>query len=537
MRLCLIFFLVTFCAIDAYAQQEYLIYFRDKGDASFTDQWKAQQLVSPRCYKRRGGVQNDWYDLPVSETYLNQLAIHGQIKTVSKWLNACVLESNQPPPSLPFIATCKHIARNGQSGMPKSEIINGDNKKFMPESSLGKQIRYGAMAYVNALLGIQCIHAAGFTGKNILVTFLDAGYKALDTISLFSDFFHSSRIVYKYNLWDNDTNIFVKTSHGMSCLALLAANAADAYVGTAPDVDVALIVAEDYSTETHRDEVLYVRGLEIADSLGADIVSASLAYFTFDAGEDSYTFSDMDGNTAISTIGVDIASSKGLLVVGSAGNKGGICAPCDADQILCVGGVDLNGKYDSFSSVGLSFDGRIKPDVASFTRDIPGVFGDGQIDWMDYGGTSSATPQIAGMAACLMQAHPLASNMQIRDAIIQSGRSYDAPTKFIGHGIPDACRADSILRGLIVVSKHVNTNKSIILFPNPASDEIVIRSPEIPIQQCTIYRTDGKMMASYAHIELSQFRIPVSELKSGLYILNLVFDNGAIEHRRFFVTH
>ena len=51
-----------------------------------------------------------------------------------------------------------------------------------------------------------------------------------------------------------------------------------------------------------------VRALEWADSIGVDLVTSSLGYYIFaDSPAYSYTFADMDGNTAITTIACDIA--------------------------------------------------------------------------------------------------------------------------------------------------------------------------------------------------------------------------------------
>ena len=53
-----------------------------------------------------------------------------------------------------------------------------------------------------------------------------------------------------------------------------------------------------------------------------------------------------------------------MLAVVSAGNEGvkGIAPPSDSDHILSVGSVDFNGTWSNFSSVGPTYDRRIKPD-------------------------------------------------------------------------------------------------------------------------------------------------------------------------------
>jgi len=58
--------------------------------------------------------------------------------------------------------------------------------------------------------------------------------------------------------------------------------------------------------------------LEWAEQNGADIVSASLGY------SDWYDWRDMDGETAITTRGVNIAVEKGMLVLIANGNSGDV---------------------------------------------------------------------------------------------------------------------------------------------------------------------------------------------------------------------
>ena len=77
-------------------------------------------------------------------------------------------------------------------------------------------------------------------------------------------------------------------------------------MGVAFDAEFLLAKTEDVSSETQLEEDNYVAGLEWKEN-GADVVSTSLGYL------DWYEYSDMDGNTAVTTIGVDIAASLGVL--------------------------------------------------------------------------------------------------------------------------------------------------------------------------------------------------------------------------------
>ena len=84
----------------------------------------------------------------------------------------------------------------------------------------------------------------------------------------------------------------------------------------------------------------------------------------------NYEYEDLDGNTAVITRAVNLATSKGMLCVISAGNEGSgqwryVSPPADAIDVLAVGAVSSGGDRVSFSSFGPTADGRVKPDVSA----------------------------------------------------------------------------------------------------------------------------------------------------------------------------
>src|SRR5262249_12322090 len=127
---------------------------------------------------------------------------------------------------------------------------------------------------------------------------------------------------------------------------------------------------------------------EWADSLGADLITTSLGYTTFDGGVGSYTPSQMDGHTTVISQAAEIAASKGILVVAAVGNGGNdptwlkVDAPGDVngDSLIAVGAVNSSGVRAGFSSMGPTADGRIKPDLMALgvSNTLVGVSGNPQ---------------------------------------------------------------------------------------------------------------------------------------------------------------
>lgn len=232
-------------------------------------------------------------------------------------------------------------------------------------------------------------------------------------------------------------------------LSTISANSPGTMIGSAPGASVYLFVTEDGSSEYPIEEHNWAAGAEMADSLGADMISSSLGYSEFDDAGFNYTYEDMDGNTTMVTRAADFAAAKGMIVCSSAGNQGNsnwfyITAPADADSILTVGAVDSVGLLTSFSSNGPSSDGAVKPDVvaqgirATVVEPFSGTIVSGN-------GTSYSNPIIAGITACLWQAHPDKSNIEIIEAIKKSASLYFNPNDSMGYGIPNFEIADLML--------------------------------------------------------------------------------------------
>src|SRR5690606_33629667 len=138
----------------------------------------------------------------------------------------------------------------------------------------------------------------------------------------------------------------------------------------------------------------------------------------------------MDGNTALITKGADLAASKGILVVNSAGNSGNnswkfIGAPADGDSVLAVGAVDTLKQMAVFSSYGPSADNRIKPNVCAVGQFAAVTNFNNSVSYSN--GTSFSSPIIAGAAAILWQKFPNVNNMEIFKAIQNSAHLFPMP--------------------------------------------------------------------------------------------------------------
>ncbi|MFT5764898.1 MAG: serine protease AprX [Saprospiraceae bacterium] len=311
---------------------------------------------------------------------------------------------------------------------------------------------YGMTKEQIEFLNLDCLHQRGFTGKGVTIAHFDDGFDGFDQLKAFEYARVNNYVKGKYDFQIDGTLKYEGNgSHGTNTLSIVHGYLPGQYIGTAYNANMLLARTEYTPTETHKEEMNWKYAVDWALENGADVITSSLQYNTFDEGEGNYDYkSDFDGNTSIIAKAADYAASKGVLVVTIQGNFGNgdwyyLATPGDADSVLTVGAAGIDGKKAGFSSFGPSADGQVKPDVMAVGFQTTIIEPNGDI--RKGNGTSFAGPAIAGMVACLKQAHPLRSNMEIITAVRQSADRYGNPDILggYGYGIPDACKADDIL--------------------------------------------------------------------------------------------
>jgi hypothetical protein len=234
--------------------------------------------------------------------------------------------------------------------------------------------------------------------------------------------------------------------------------------------------------------------------------------------------------SSIASHAASILAQKGVVVVQAAGNEGDtdwhyIIRPADAFNILAVGNVDKNGILSYTSSYGPSTDGRIKPDVASMGKGWF-VWSNGQI-MEDYssGSTSGAAPIIAGLSACLWQALPQYSSLEIMQLIREYGDIANNPDDRKGYGIPNfyQCYKDHY----IGVSEKVVPE--IEVYPNPTTGQLTIENGQLTINNIEIYDVFGRKQSSNHLITSSSHHlINIAHLQAGIYFVRIQTEKGMV---------
>ena len=518
------------------------VYFVDKPNKA-TYLSNPLSMLTQRALDRRirYAIPIDDFDVPVEETYITAVENSSGItvKATSKWFNTVHVQGTKADiDALSLLQINGNQIVNSIQYANKNLSVSGKKSivKAGPKPSnklkLATNFNYGqASNQINMLKG-EILHLNNFTGAGMQIAVIDAGFPNVNTFSAFQRIRDNNQILGGYDYVNRNSNFYTGYYHGMSVLSTIAGyiysddgNATNDFIGTAPDASFYLFITEDYNNETPLEESLWVEAAEEADRLGVDVINTSLGYYEFDTTAYNYTYADMNGNTTFISKGAEMAFSRGMLIVNSAGNEGNnawhyIVAPADAPSVLSIGAVDKDKIIASFSSYGPTSDGRVKPDVCAEGAGVYIINSVGSIATSN--GTSFSAPIMAGMAACLWQAFPEKNNAQLTQLIKESSHLYTTPTIQEGYGIPNFETIYNTLSIQDVVQENLVT-----LYPNPTSNNIYFKNIEnVSNVSVALYSTLGVMVLE-KNITFSKPMLDISTLKSGIYFAQINSENSS----------
>ena len=519
-------FLLLVSSFVGFSQEDAWVYFKDKpGAQTYLD--NPLTMLSQRALDRRSlqGIALDSKDIPIYQPYINQIIASTGItvKAKSKWFNCVHVRGLQTDiNALKLLSFVEKVDFANHSISPNkiSTTKQGKTKPVNKTVQTTTNFNYGNSANQVQMLNGHLLHQSNYTGSGKIIAVMDGGFPGVDTAAPFARLRTNNQILGGYDFVNRSTNFYTGISHGTSVLSLMGGYVDNVLVGTAPDASYYLFITEDGPNESPLELSNWVEAAEEADYLGVDIINTSLGYTTFDNPNYNFTYNDMNGVTAFISKGVDMAFSRGMICVVSAGNEGNddwhyISAPADAVNALTIGAVKADETYAVFSSQGPTFDGRVKPDVTAqgqnpYVSDATGnITNTGS-------GTSYSGPIVAGMVACLWQALPTKTNQQIKQLITQSADRYASPTVQYGYGIPDFNLA--VANGLSVASF---SNKDFVVFPNPATNSIsVVLSEGFNSANIVLYTVLGQKVLE-EKITTQSSDISIKSLDKGTYLYKI----------------
>lgn len=535
-----LFVTIIFLLNKASASEKMWIYFTDKDNSG------QNITLDDKAIQRRlkVDIKDTWYDRPVAQSYIAVMEELGAvIHNKSRWLNAVSITSDiniiNEISLLPFVKKTVPVAVYKKNKREFSQLQS--SRKLSVIDSLD----YGYAQEQIEQINCHTAHQAGYTGQGVRVLILDTGFNTERSV------FDSLTIIDEWDFINNDGNTENEANdyssqhnHGTMVFSTLAGYDPGNLIGPAFGAEFLLAKTEDVTNESQVEEDNYVAALEWGEQLGADIMSSSLGYL------DWYSYCDMDGNTGVTTIAVDIATSLGMLCITSAGNWGTsspppnpcdtlyyyISAPADADSVISVGAVNSNGEIASFSSHGPTYDGRIKPEVCARGVSTWGVNANSD-SYRTGSGTSLSAPLVSGAAAVILSAHSDWTPMQVREAMMMTADRVDNPDNNYGYGVIDVMAAIDYETSSI---NHNNIPDEFLIlnvYPNPFNPTTTIRF-SVEARHASllqVFDITGRLVETIENDKLlpgeHAYTWDASGLSSGIYFVQLKTPSGSITQK------
>ena len=505
--------------------QDALVFLTDKEDV-------AASIANPISILTQDAIDRktlqstpiDARDVPVNEDYITQLknSLGISVYAKSKWMNAVYVRGTQNDIedliTAGFVSSVEFMDKS-LNFRPGGTIPD----KFAIENQQSRIIyNYGDAANQTTMIRADYLHEQDFTGDGMVVAVLDSGFPNVLNNPAFSSIVAQDRLLGTYDFALRQENVDGTGSHGARTFSNIGGFILDQFVGTAPEASFYLFRTEYGPTENPVEEAWWVEALERADSLGVDVVNTSLGYRAYDNAAYDHSYEDLDGQTTIGARGANHAFDKGMILVTSAGNGGSssfptVGTPGDSPGMLTIGAVDSDGDYVSFSSIGPTVDGRVKPDVMAQGLNAAVVSQNGTVSTGS--GTSFSSPIMAGAVASLWQARPEISNGQIMQVVRESAHLFNNPTDEMGYGIPNFEDALTIL--LVLGLEDQLRAEQFALYPNPVKTSINVSFPKgVTEADVSLYNIIGEQILTAKISNVTNW-INLSELGSGMYFATI----------------
>ena len=329
--------------------------------------------------------------------------------------------------------------------------VTPDSSVHLETQGVGPTGKDGDMTNVAKLTGATTFWRNGFSGQGVDVALLDSGVLPIEGLTSRNKLVIGPDLSFESQepgLASLDT-----FGHGSHMAGIIAGRDSGAnratyasdnknFLGMAPDARIVSIKLADAQGNTDVSQVIAAIDWVVAHAQdpGMNIRVLNLSF-----GTDS----DQDYRLDPLAHAAEVAWSRGIVVVASAGNgdgtKSGLTNPAYDPSVLAVGALDTKGtvavaddSVPAFSQRGNVSAGVRTPDLVAPGSSIvslraPGSFVDttfgasGRVGerYFSGSGTSQAAAVVSGAAALLLSQRPWLSPDQVRDVLQRS--AYDVP--------------------------------------------------------------------------------------------------------------
>ncbi len=195
---------------------------------------------------------------------------------------------------------------------------------------------------------------------------------------------------------------------------------------------------------------------------------------------------------------------------------------------------EIAGGISATSSSGPTRTGNIKPDISATGANVfsaialgmqtnlitnaPQVVAQGSFH-VQGGGTSAASPVVAGLAALYLQKNPTATSLDVKNAIINCAYNDAFTTATLpnyrwGYGKLDG-KAAMLCNTIVTSVNEVKLSDVVNYYPNPFKNKVLINFENDNFKTVSVYSVDGKLLFT------DSFNSYKYELNAGKFSINV----------------
>ncbi|MFN2462913.1 MAG: S8 family serine peptidase [Candidatus Dormibacteria bacterium] len=297
---------------------------------------------------------------------------------------------------------------------------------------------------------------AGLDGSEVQVAVIDSGVFPHNDLTLKSPMVpgNGGNRLLALTTNPNATDAIDHVGHGTHVAGIIGGNGYDSggkYIGEAPNsLLVSVKVSDDLGNLTEGDVIAGLEWVYVANEKGLNIKVVNLSLASTVA--QSYNQSSLDAM-------VEKLWFSGVTVVAAAGNgnsgAGVNYAPGNDPYVITVGSIDDNyqaslggSQMAAWASYGNTQDGYAKPEVVADGSHVVSLLAPASTlavahplnvvagTYFMMGGTSMASPAVAGLAALMLQANPSMTNNRVKSALMRSSVPFSTTAYTASLGTP-----------------------------------------------------------------------------------------------------
>lgn len=366
--------------------------------------------------------------------------------------------------------------------------------------------------------GMEMIHALPYrdlyTGQGVSIAVIDSAFDYTHP-ALGGGGFPNTKIIGGYDFADNDADPFpdgdIKNDAHGTCVAGIAAGAriaaGDYDGGIAHNARIYALKVADSKSGSIKDDTL-IAAMDWCASHQYDAPSAPLLVINLSLGGGRYA-SECDDDSLTYSLMTRVLEMRGITVVAAAGNNGfcdalslpaclsrvistgavydnnlGDVAACMTPADTCLSLINADGCPQGKAYQENAYKGRVTfysnsaaslnvfaPSDKCYTPDITGASGYSDGNYYDaFGGTSAASPYIAGVVACMQEAVKTNYGIWLAPRLVRKFLSYSATPVTDPKAVPRVTKPLVDMESIITALGTAECSASLL---SPAANAVV----------------------------------------------------------------